>query len=867
MPNRQHVLPVPVLRGVKSLRILARPAIISALLVLSACSKELPVPKGERIRVVEAPEAELILMVMGQVDHRRSESVKAPVAELRLAWMASEGSLVEADEVVARYDTELLDLWLQSNREDLAILERRTRAAGIANERALYNLRALLVDSEADHKAVVAAYALSKDLDVSERGILEREMDLSRKSLADAREQLDAIREMQSVGGVAAAEVREAMAAYQRALAEVRVPETNLAVFDDVDGRRTRMQLDQDLARLGLALGAEDQPGSLRNRLVIFMAQQEQDLQWVKLEATRLEEEAGDARVVIDDAVHRTQQDGVVDSNKGRHGVPLVAGAELSSRELVSVISPADAVIKVRIPEALREIVRIKSGDMHRVQVRIPSLGPQWNPGRLQSVSVVKHRAPGGEPAYQGTVLLDQPPVGLSPGAGIECRIRVPVPASAVVIPRWWATRTFRPVVRMATGETRRLHAQVVGDWLLVSGGLTVGERILPPTSDAGPNLVLYAAVEVPDREEITIGHARSWEWEVEELVDDGREVVEGQVLARLRRAMGRKTRENAGEIEQLKADAARHLARLSARGRLGTAFMDWQEARIDAELARVDYEIDRQENTASVVIQGEVNARLATIQREQVEAEAERLSASIYEDIRSGNQRAQDRLGAEVARRDHDRAMLSASAARHSRNWPATWTARQRWRRLAAMETTAEQTYIRAQTRLQRDLTAAEANHTRSMKHVERLGMEAVQQEIISPRSGRIYHNPVSYYPIEVGRRLPTGHLFNMPRGRKRQFELHVPSRRYRDFSVGQEMSFYLPAEGAKRQTGRVIHIADFFEKWRPQQGHEWQRHPGSGESGPEDVETTVRVTVEFECAIEDPVPPGMTVVVELDA
>jgi hypothetical protein len=182
-------------------------------------------------------------------------------------------------------------------------------------------------------------------------------------------------------------------------------------------------------------------------------------------------------------------------------------------------------------------------------------------------------------------------------------------------------------------------------------------------------------------------------------------------------------------------------------------------------------------------------------------------------------------------------------------------------------METTAEQAYVRAQSRLQRDLTAAEASHTRSMKHVELLGTEAVQQEIISPRSGRIYHNPISYYPIEVGHRLPTGHLFNMPRGLKRQFELHVPAPRYRDFAVGQEISFYLPAEGAKRQTGHVIHIADFFEKWRPRQAHGWKGHHGGGEPDPEDIETTVRVTVEFECVGEDASPPGMTVVVELDA
>ena len=48
------------------------------------------------------------------------------------------------------------------------------------------------------------------------------------------------------------------MAAYDRALASVRIPEVNLEVFDDLDGRYDRMKLQQDLARLGLALGRFD---------------------------------------------------------------------------------------------------------------------------------------------------------------------------------------------------------------------------------------------------------------------------------------------------------------------------------------------------------------------------------------------------------------------------------------------------------------------------------------------------------------------------------------------------------------------------------------------------------------------------------
>lgn len=60
--------------------------------------------------------------------------------------------------------------------------------------RALYDLRARLIDSEADHKAVALAYEVSKDVDASERGILERELELARETPGEARTKLEAIR-------------------------------------------------------------------------------------------------------------------------------------------------------------------------------------------------------------------------------------------------------------------------------------------------------------------------------------------------------------------------------------------------------------------------------------------------------------------------------------------------------------------------------------------------------------------------------------------------------------------------------------------------------------------------------------------------
>ncbi|MEM7392426.1 MAG: hypothetical protein AAF492_08755, partial [Verrucomicrobiota bacterium] len=675
-------------------------------LLLSGCSSELHPVSRERVWVVPAPEPELTLTVMGRVGHDDSETVKAPVSELRLAWLASEGSIVEPGDVVARYDTELLDLWLQSNREDLAILERRVRAANIANERSLYNLRIRLLESEADHKAASLAYELSKDIDQSERGILEREVELAQETLAEARNKLDAIKEMQSLGGAAAAEVREAMAAYERALANVRIPKVNLEVFDDADGRRTRMQLDQTLAKLGLAIGPETQPGSIRNRITLFLAQQERDLQWVKFESVRLTEEGEDAIKVIDHAFERSDVGGVIDPHHRSQSVPLVPGAELGTREIVSVISEEDTEIEIWIPEALREAARLTGARGYRVDVRVPSVGPEWLGGALQSVSVVKRNKSGGESTYRGVVKLDNPPAGLNLGASVECRIRLPVPSDAVVIPRWWATRAFRPLVRMNDGEGRRLHAQVVGDWLLVSRGLKPGDRILPPEAESDRNLVLFSSVEPPEQEEVSMGRIRSWEWEAEELVEDGSLVEEGQVIARVRRSYARDTRENSAEIERLKAEASRELHRLMANGRLGTAYMDWQEARLDAEIARVDYEIDRMVNESGNRVEGEVGARLASIQRKNVEEEFERRLAPAYQEIRSANQQARDRLEADVAKLDERKAGLSAASSYHNRDRTASWGARQTWRRLAAIETTFEQAWKRAQTSHRRLLT-----------------------------------------------------------------------------------------------------------------------------------------------------------------
>jgi multidrug efflux pump subunit AcrA (membrane-fusion protein) len=833
-------------------------------LLLASCGDSPVAPAQTRSWQVQAPGDELVVTVFGQVGHREAESVKAPVEGLRLAWLASEGSLVEAGEVIARYDTELLELWLRANEEDLAVLQRQVRAADLAANANSYELRAKLEDAEADARATRLAYELSKEQDEAERAILQRELEQARETLDAATEKLDALKKLVALGATALAEVHEAMAAYERALAKVRIPEIKLKDFDRRDGSEQRMLLDQDLAKLGLKLEGESQAGTLRSRLAVAITEHAHDLRRMDLREQQLADSAEDVSEVIDDAVHRVETEGVI-GGSSRHSLPLVAGAELGGKQLTEVLSPETAIIEVTIPELMREAVQGKGAEGYQVRARIPSLDERWLAGRLQSVSLVKQNEQGVKPAYAGVVLLDETPANLSFGAGVECEVRIPVPAGAVVIPCWWATKGFRPLVRLMSGEERVLEAQTVGDWLLVSEGLSVGERLLPPERQSVRNTVLYATTEAPDREEIKLAQREPWNWRIEERIDDGTVVEAGQVIARVRRASTRKTRANEAEIEELKADAARFLARSSANGKLGSVYMDWQAARIDAETARLKYLIARQDVDDVGMVQGQVNARLASIQRKQVEDDVQRESAVVFDEIRSANQRARALLDLRVVQMREAQSDLAAVGATNYRKSVDLWAKREAWQRSRALADAAVQAYRRGQITHRNRLALAESQYEKAMLEVDTLRKDASQGTLTAPISGRLFHNNRAWNSIDIGDRVRHRHLFNIPTSNRREFVVHLPSRLYRDFAVADELPFFLPAAGMKRHTGHIVHIADFFEK-RERRKSAYSRNRHTVVTDETEAESTVRVRVEFEAESILAVPPGMTVVIELD-
>ena len=819
----------------------------------------------QRVFVVPEPDAFLSVSLRGQVGNTRSESVNAPSSDLRLEWLASEGDIAAPGDVVARFDTELLELWLESNREELEILTRKRRVVKLSNQRLFHSMRTKLLETEESYKATQLAYEESKRQDEAERGILEREMNLAQEALARAEKKLVAIQSVEKQGGAAAAEVRDAMLAVDRALANIRVPQARLAEFDAEDGSEKRLRLDQKLAALELNLGDETQSKSLRGRLAEAIAKHARDLEWAELEEADLNEQADDATVVIDDAVRRTEKGGVISASRQTAEVPLVPGVRLSSRELLGVIQPEDAVIYVQVPELLRDSVRLRNRDGLPVELRIPSRGSAWLPGKLSSVSTVKM----GE-NYVGTVRLTPWPEHVYIGAGVECRVQIPMLPAAVVIPRWWATAGFRPTVQMESGETRVIEVRPVGDSLVVIDGLSIGDRILPPTLAKESGTLLYSSVDILDRHEIRLATSRPRDWEIVEMVDDGTVVTNGQVVARLRRSLGRKTRASAAEMARLKAEAARDLSRMNARGDLSNAYLNWQEARIATEEARTELEIDRQRDDLTGEVQGVVAARLSEIERGRLEEEFKRLSNPVYDEIRSLEEKSQDALETKIAVFRDEKARLDAAKSRQAQSWTTGWDLRRSWQEAIAAELKSEQAYDRAQVKYMRDLSSADAQYEKAMISVQRLLDYANQQAVHATAAGRAYLNPGGRRPTEVGKRLWTSHLFSIPKNARRSFNLHAPARMYADFKVGQEIRFFLPSEGAKPLLGTVVHVADFFEKRALNTGKKKsssKRGRGSfpGAEISEQVEATVRIRVEFDADSEDAAPPGTTVVIEL--
>lgn len=817
----------------------------------------------EHTWIVDTPPAELVLKFDGEVGNLREEIVKAPVEQLRLRSVAKLGEAMEPGAVVVEYDTDWLDLWLRSNNEQLALIERRLRARELTDAKWVYDLNDNLLARETDRKAKQLEIEESTVRRRSERAILTRSLEQARERLAEARKKLDAITKVELVGGASAAEVRTAMVDYEQALVNINVPEARLKDFDEEDGSDDRLRLEQDLAWLDLLLRNDKQFGSLRNNLARIVLKQERDKYGLTSEHQRLAEGAEEAIQASTDPVYRTEKGGIVAPSDDSGDIPMVAGTPLGARKIVNVISPDDAVIEIRIPESMRNSIRVIRGSELAARVRVPSLGSAWLGGKLVSVSPVKERRSGGESFYRGSVVLDSPLGQLTPALNVNCELQVPMPVSAVVIPSWWATRDFRPVARLANGEKRRLVAKPLGDKLLVTSGLAAGDRILPPEPEKSSRLIFHAALEASDNERIIIEGGRHWEWVIEELVDDGSQVEAGQVICRLRKVRGRKTRKNSAELAQLRADADLQLQRMQANGNLGDTFMNWQEALIKAERKRLYYLRLRTEVDDVSLVRAEAGAELAKISHRQIEAEFKRFSAPVYKELRSENQRMQDRLNMQVGALRHSQSKLTAAATRQARIWDNHQAARQNWRMAVDSAKALEHTYRQARITHRTAITAAEATHVERMRGVEHLQQEASMGEIRSPVSGYLCYNPKCWRTPAVGVPTYTPHLFNIPRGKEREFRIHVPGRLYRDLKVGQKLALYLPAEGAKQYPGRITHIADFFEKRRGGRGGR-----GSGEKQEEDLddETTVQIKVAFNVEHESTARPGSTVVVEIE-
>ncbi len=814
----------------------------------------------EQAWIVEAPPATLVRTLDGTVGNLREEVVKAPVAELRLKQLAKVGETMEPGAIVVEYDTEWLDLWIRSNDEQLALVERRLRARELSNAKLRYRLGDSLLEKDALRKSKQLEIAESEKVDHPERAILARSLTQAKERLEVARTTLEALKKVEAVGGASAAEVRTARVSHEQARVAVEMPTARLTEFDEEDGSDERQRLEQELDWLNLLLRDDKQFGSLRSTLARVIATQDRDSRGLVSEQQDLIEGARDAMHASTNPVYRTESGGIIASAGNMDGLPMVPGAALGVRRIVTIISPDDPVIEVRVPEAMRNAIRLTKETFWPAQVRIPSLGRQQLPGKLVSISPIKEHQSSIGSFYRGKVILDSPPTDLTPGLTATCELTFPIPNDAVVIPSWWATRDFRPVVRLASGKTQRLVAQRIGDDLLVMRGLKSGDEVLPPEPDTHRPFVFYSIVNSAENDRIVI-QGSGWKWAIEELVDNGTFVEAGQVVCRLRRVHGRPVQDNAIELATLKAGLNLQLSRMQANGQLGDAFMNWQQALSAAENKRLAYLRLRTTVNTIALTKAESEAALADINHRQVQAEFTRFSAPVYADLRSTNQRRDDQLKMQVGALQYAKSEISAAATRQARIWDNVQAARQNWRMAANDATVLDHLYQQARVIHRSKFARADARHTNAMRAVEDLILKSGSSELTAPVSGSLYYNPECWRPPAIGVTTYDPHLFNIPRGKGREFAIHVPGRLYQDLSIGQELSLYLPADGSRKVTGRITHIADYFEQRRGDRG-------GRGSSDVEQVvddETTVKIHVAFTAENEQSALPGATVVVEI--
>jgi hypothetical protein len=462
-------------------------------------------------------------------------------------------------------------------------------------------------------------------------------------------------------------------------------------------------------------------------------------------------------------------------------------GAKLAKDiSCVFVLGPEGLAANVSVPEQMRPLVV----EGARIALRSPAFGAGAILGRIASVSASPETASDGQRIFPARARLADPPPSIRPGMSAQCSLTVDAGPGAAVIPSYCVADRAAPQVTLADGSIRRLAGWPVGSWFVALSGLAPGDRVQVPEQAARGGRVRLTALVEPAR--FVPVRLRSWDWEVLEVLPEGRMVRSGERIARLIKVEWWRSADQVRSEAELNLAQGRLdlvIAQLSATDERAAARAAWVRAQLTRERAQLDAWVGR--NAYDAVAQARTEAALATAVVGHERAGRE-LAAAVEERAAGGisdNALRQSRLALDKASASLARARLDAAERALGASWLELRSLDHAVLSAVEDEAARRELAILAGETFRARIAGAAARFDGTRRGVDGSLRNLADEELLAPADGRLVYARTWDGPPRPGRRLESWEPFRIAEGDERRATFEVPARLFGRISAGAKV------------------------------------------------------------------------------
>ncbi len=784
------------------------PWLAGGLLALAGCASEPPAAAPPlRLVAAEAPPQDgLWLGLRAQAEHLSPVGHGASMAWVPAAWVVGDGATVAVGDDLVRYDTESLRA---TDAQDSFSIERdakRKELDILRNDSDISALQSRIRQLRASRETVAAELAAASVVDAQQVRIAELQLADAVTEHAAALRRREALERLAAAGApVSGADLARAREEEVRSRTARAAPEVNLELARLPAARSTVRRLQLTLADIDAQLGSSPEEG-LEAELRTATERRARRL----LDRTR---GRGEWRLRRHEEILKVLQDPAMRSRAAGvtqlRDADVKIGAKLAKDiSCVFVLGPEGLAANVSVPEQMRPLVV----EGARIALRSPAFGPDAILGRIAVVSASPETASDGQRIFPARAGLANPPPAIRPGMSARCSLTVDAGPGAAMIPAYCVADRAAPQVTLADGTVRHLAGWPIGSWFVALSGLAPGDRVQVPEAAARSDRIRLSALVEPAR--FVPVRLRSWNWEVLEVLPEGRLVRSGERIARLIKVDWWRS------ADQVRAEAELNLAQgrldlviaqLSATDDRAAARAAWVRAQLQRERAQLDAWVGR--NAYDAVAQARTEAALATAVVGHERAGRE-LAAAVEERDAGGisdNALRQNRLAVEKAAAFLARARLDAAERVLGPSWLELRTLDAAMLTAVENEAAKRELAILAGEAYRARIAGAAARFDGTRRGVDGNLRNIADEELLAPADGRLVYARTWDGPPRPGRRLESWEPFRVAEGNERRATFEVPARLFGRITAGATVRIH-GSGAADGIEATVVSVANAF-------------------------------------------------------